>query len=152
MKILFCVPFPLDLKLGASQAAIELANGMEKSGWKCTMASENEIYPDINQYKGIKRMSIFAQKLRKFLQQHAMRFDAVDYDVSCLPYPRSDFYKHTLFVARSQLLHYHFKTIKIPRFKTWRSLAGLLIKEPLRKLELNFTCRQTTTTLKNADL
>ncbi|MEK7399152.1 MAG: hypothetical protein AAB116_19620, partial [Candidatus Poribacteria bacterium] len=65
MKILFCVPFPLDLKLGASQAAIELANGMEKSGWKCTMASENEIYPDINQYKGIKRMSIFAQKLRK---------------------------------------------------------------------------------------
>jgi glycosyltransferase involved in cell wall biosynthesis len=153
MRILFCSQNPLDRRLGAPKALMELAEQLDGLGWRCRLASDVEISPNIRRLGiGIRRAREFSRSLTTFLDRNAKDFDVVDYDHTVLPAPRSRFSPSTLFVARVPMLHHHLESIPIPRVKGVRSLLGVLVKGPYRHLELRLVVTRANRTLQTADL
>lgn len=153
MRILFCSHNPLDSRLGAPKAVIELADELEKIGWQCRLASDEEICPGIRRLgMGIRSDRAFCRALSHFLEKNAKDFDVVDYDHRLLPYPRRRFAPSTLLVARVPLLVHHFERIAIPRVLGVRPILGLLVKGPYRRLEVRLILARANRTLENADL
>ncbi len=153
MRILFCSQNPLDPKLGAPKALIELAGQFERLGWQCRLVSDEEVCPDIRRLGiGIRGTRAFSRSLAAFLERNARNFDVIDYDHTVLPDPRDRFSPSTLFVARVPLLVHHFEKIRIPRFKGIRPILGTLVKGPYRSLGFRLVVSRTNRTLAAADL
>lgn len=121
MRILFCSQTHLSKELGAAKVVIELAEEMERLGWRCTLVSRHDVAPGSN------GNSDYPTKLRGYLIEHAGKYDVVDYDHHHLPFPRHEFPKHTLFVARSVLLWHHFRNISLPRENNLRGRLRSLV-------------------------
>jgi glycosyltransferase involved in cell wall biosynthesis len=117
MRILFHCPFPLKKELGAAKVLIELAEAMEKIGWDCVLVS-NEDIPD-GADPGPHRLEKYHQAMKKHLLEQAPHFDVVDYDQVALPFPRSTFPPGPLFVARSAILRFHIRSMRVPEFPAW---------------------------------
>lgn len=152
MKILFCSPNPLDRKLGAPKVLIELAEEMTKLGCECTLVSDKDTCPEIDQYQGLGKNLMYMEALRDFLKRESANFDVVDYEHRYLPYSRNLFPKKPLFVARSVMLFQHLERIKFPRFSGLRSWIGFLTKEPSRRKEQKTMIGYCDQTCKEADL
>jgi glycosyltransferase involved in cell wall biosynthesis len=142
MKILFCSQFNLTKSLGAPKTLLELAEEFEKIGWTCKVIG-SEICHDKKNYN---------QCLREYFKKHSKKYDVVEYDYKCLPYPRLEFPKETLFVARVQLLEAHKEYIKFPLIKTWRHVLSYIIHNRSRKNRLKKLINNGYKTLKETDL
>ena len=110
MRILMCFSGALTRTLGASKVYVEVANAVRDNGHTCdlvgpdTILSESEKEIVAGRGAGEK---IYRQALKRFLQDHAGKYDVVEYEHTTLPYPRSEFSQEPLFVARSVLLQHH---------------------------------------------
>lgn len=151
-KILFCSHNPLDPRLGAPKVILEAGRALQGCGWEVRWASDEEICQNIGRVRGIKKLRLFSGALRRFLSEHAASFDVVDYDHAHLPFDRSEFPTSTLFVARSVLLAQHFERIEIPRYATFRGLAGRVVHGFQRWNERRATIRHADETFRQADL
>jgi glycosyltransferase involved in cell wall biosynthesis len=145
MKILFCSQFNLTKTLGMPKTLLELAEELEKFGWTCKVIGPLEICANNN-------LKNYNQYLREYLKKHAKEYDVIEYDYKHLPYPRSEFPKKTLFVARVQLLHVHMEYIKFPIIKTWRHIIGYLLKNKICEKKLKKIINTGYETLKESDL
>jgi len=152
VKLLLCSQNPLDVRLGAAKALIELAASLEAIGWQCRLAANTEILPGSRAENTIVATSRFVLAMGRFVEKHAREFDVVDYDQIALPFPRSRFEASTLLVARSGLLNYHLQKARIPRFPGARALAGSVIKGPLRNARRDFHVWLSGHTFASADL
>jgi glycosyltransferase involved in cell wall biosynthesis len=146
LKILFCSQTDLSRELGASKVLIELAEEMERIGWSCTLLGPRDIAP------GLKHHGDYPIHLRHYLMQHAAAYDVVEYDHNHLPYPRTDFPRETLFVARSVLLAHHFGNIEIPRSEDWKSVIRSLTVERKTKARDHDQRKRAHQTVCQADL
>ncbi len=145
MKILFCSPASLSKDLGASKVLIELAEELERLNWTCDTICPSDLAASQGSL-------LYAEKLRKYLHQHAAKYDVIDYDHGHLPYPRTEFHSRTLFVARSQLLGHHFENIPIPLTKSWKSRIRFLLKGKREETMRQQRTRFAQITVKEADL
>lgn len=150
MKILFCSPTAITNKLGTPKILIELTEELEKLGWNCKIIGPSDIVESQN-LKKYSRLE-YAQKLRQYLHKYAVEYDVVDYDHEHLPYPRTDFNNHTLFVARSSLLIHHFKNIKIPHTKKIKSRIRSLVLGKFDEVQARERLRRAQKTVEEADL
>ena len=144
VKILFCTPAPLTKSLGAAKVVVELAEEMQQLGWECDLVS----IKDMAEESGLS----LSESLRGYLQEHADKYDVVDYDHEYLPYPRREFSEKPLFVARSVLLAHHLETIPIPIGTGLRSQVGQLLKGPARRKARQERIRRAQATVAAADL
>lgn len=115
MKLLLCSWAPLSRELGTPQTLMDIGAKLTQMGWLCKVLGPQEIGLDESSDK------LYPVALAQYLKKHAHEYDVIDYDHAFLPYPRSDFSKHPLLVARVQLL-----THQIARhpFPLRRSLLG----------------------------
>ncbi|BAZ32297.1 hypothetical protein NIES4074_47990 [Cylindrospermum sp. NIES-4074] len=136
MKILFCSPNSKVKSLGAPKVLVELAEELECLGWEIAFITPSDLlgenYHDLNSNKFRK---IYSESLRNYLKINAVNYDVIDYDQSYLPYPRQEFPSHTLMVARSVLLGYHFKPELLRKLSKpkpqWKSKLKFLFKQSL---------------------
>lgn len=134
--------------LGAAKHLIELAEELRKLDWRCDLISPYDIYP-----KGTKNYKEFTFALKKFLKAKAQEYDVVEYNQDFLPYPRKEFSRNTLFVARSVLLHYHFLNIPIPAGRTLKEFIYYHTREKLIKyIDYPYKAEKITQTFHEADL
>jgi glycosyltransferase involved in cell wall biosynthesis len=153
MKVLFCSRNPLDPRLGAPKALIELAGQLDRLGWQSRLASDVDICPDIRKMRGgIRAAREFSRSLALFLHRNAKDFDIVDYEHTLLPVPRSGFSPATLFVARVPLLVHYLEKLHVPRATGIRPILGLIVKGPYRRLEARLRLASANRTLQGADL
>jgi glycosyltransferase involved in cell wall biosynthesis len=147
MRILLVSDGHLKKELGASKVVIELAEELERLGWRCQLSSLPDLVAS-HPGEGDARHTA----LRTFLRQHAAEYDVVDYGHSHLPYPRTEFSPSTLFVARSVLLAYHFVHIKVPVYKTLKARVYDLLYGVRDRARYRDYLRRTDRTLAEADL
>jgi len=152
MKLLFCSAAPLDRRLGFSKTIIELAEAMDRLGWRCRLAADDEICPEIRRYSPARGSLEFSLALARFIRTHGRDFDVVDYDHAALPFARSGFPASTLLVARSVLLNHHFERIRIPGLGGPRAWAGVATKGPFRYGYMRLNVWRSTRTMRAADL
>lgn len=127
---------------------MELAEEFERLGWESDV-----ICPaDFVQTEGQDIYSAYPENLRQHLREHAHEYDVVDYDHVYLPYPRAEFNKATLFVARSVLLVHHLETIRIPKSRGFKSAVRTLVKGRREARNLEATLRQAHKTVAEADV
>ena len=143
-KILFCTPFSLTKSLGAAKVVLELAEEMRDLGWECRILSQQ----DLAAGSGLGA----CESLRCYLKTYGAEYDVVDYDHEFLPYPRVEFSRQTLFVARSVLLAHHLETIPLPLGPTLQAKASALLKGKARQQERSQRVCRAQTTLEQADL
>jgi len=152
MKILLCSQNPLDARLGAAKVLIELAALLEKLGWRCRLASNTDIWPGSRGEDSIRATSRFVFAMARFVERYAKDFDVIDYDQTVLPFPRSRFEPSTLLVARSALLNYYAKTVRVPQVRGPRALAGAVLRGPVRAVTRDFNIWLSSRTFDSADL
>lgn len=152
MKILFCSPTPLLKELGMSNTLLGLSAEMSKIGWHCETIFLQEIF----QGRSLHDFEYFLQKMYAYLREQATNYDVIEYDHSYLPFPRSEFPRETLLVARCQLLLYYLQTIRFPIVRKWKSkiryyLIGGYDQRKHRR-QLDRSCRRIDITTREADL
>lgn len=147
MKILFCASTYLSKELGASKILIELAEEMGHLGWKCDLISPSDLVPNYLRYGNEE----YPECLRRHLLDHGRNYDVVDYDHHHLPFPRSEFPPHILFVARSVLLQNHLDKIAMPREKGLRSAVHSLLRGKKAKAQRQRSKQWADATLREAD-
>ena len=152
MKILFCTPVVIKQELGAPRVLLGVAQGLERLGWECRVVGPDEIRQHVGQPND--GAFDYIKALHTYLRDVACEYDVVDYAYDKLPFPRGDFSKKTLFVARSVLLDHHFVNLRIPevilprqRLKRWLTGAGR--REQVAFRHVLETARVT---MENADL
>lgn len=150
MKILFCSPTAISKELGAPKILIELTEELKQLGWDCKIISPSDLAKS-HTLKKYSRLE-YAKKLRQYLHEYAAEYDVIDYDHEHLPYPRTDFYNRTLFVARSALLVHHFANIKIPHTKKIKSRIRSLVLGKFDELRARERLRRAQKTVEEADL
>ncbi len=143
-RILFCTPAPLTKSLGAAKVVVELAEEMQTLGWECDLVSIKDMAAE----SGLS----LSESLRRHLQEHAGEYDVVDYDHSYLPFPRREFTKQTLFVARSVLMAHHFDVISIPGSRRLRSRAKRMLCGAWERRASRARTQQAHKTVQASDL
>jgi glycosyltransferase involved in cell wall biosynthesis len=152
MKILLCSHNPLDRRLGAPKALMELAAELEETGWQCTLASPTDICPDIQKYRGMRQTLAFSRALATYIETKGHEFDVVDFEGLFLPFRRDRFPARTLLVARTVLLIHHFDKIRIPSMPGFRSRIGALWRWPTALTRRKIQNRLSERTYKTADM
>jgi glycosyltransferase involved in cell wall biosynthesis len=147
VKILFCGSTYLSKELGASKVLIELAEEMERQGWECEILSPPDLVPDYATHGN----ETYPMHLRRHLLDHAVEYDVIDYDHHYLPYPRSDFPEHVLFVARSVLLQHQLDRIVIPGERSLRSAVRFLLRGRKERTRRQRSMEWADSTLREAD-
>jgi glycosyltransferase involved in cell wall biosynthesis len=153
MKILFCSPHSLDLRLGVSKVLIELAREMDRLGWQCSLVADEDVCPDIHRYRQtVRGIAKLGQAMGPYLERRAGEFDVVEYDHRFLPFPRRRFNASTLMVARVPLLLHHAERIAVPAMGGARQRLRSLVGRPRRLLERKYELGRMNCTLRGADL
>jgi glycosyltransferase involved in cell wall biosynthesis len=135
LRMLFCSPVPVDLRLGAAKVYVEVAAAVRQLGCETTVVGPDETGP-----------------LRDYLRAHAAQYDVVEYEHNRLPFPRSDFPARTLFVARSVLLTHHHLDLPIPLRPGLRARVGHWLFGRSRRRRVERFAAAATTTCREADL
>jgi hypothetical protein len=146
MRILFCCPVVVDPRLGVPKHYLELAESFRRLGWDATVVGPETMAcgpPD---------PLIYSSRLRDYLRDQAFRYDVVEFDVSHLPYPREEFSRRTLLVARCMILFHHFRTTPIPPLPRLRSRVGHLLLAGSRRREIDDLIDRTNRTVREADM
>lgn len=125
---------------------------MEKLGWKCALASDQEICPPVRSLSPLEKPRVFAKYLADYLKRRASEFDVVDFDHMCLPFHRKEFPAKPLFVARSVLLVQHFDRIAIPSARSFRGVLRHWIKGPFQKHAYQKAIQQAQHTCTESDI
>jgi glycosyltransferase involved in cell wall biosynthesis len=146
MRLLVCSRIHLTKELGASKVLLELTEEMEQLGWQCTLVGPQDVAPDFN------GKADYHTHLRRYLIEHAGKYDVVEYDHGHLPYPRSDFSARTLFVARSVLLGHHFNKIAISRDKSIKGRVHWLLFGKNEAGQARLRTERALETVREADL
>ena len=129
-----------------------LADGLRTLGWECQVIGPEEVHRHTGgQGRGT---TGYSEALHAYLQDVAANYDVVDYPYDHLPYPRSDFARETLFVARSMLLTQHFANVHIPEVLLLRQRIKRLLTGEMKRERAAFAQALKTAriTLDNADL
>ncbi len=137
MKLLFFSPIPKSLTLGATKVLVELSEELEYLGWEITFITPSDLLGDSwYNLKAKEFQQLYSESLRDYLKKNALNYDVIDYDQSCLPYPREEFSSQTLMVARSVLLSYHFKPELVKKLaqpkQNWKSQLKFILKQFLQ--------------------
>ena len=149
MNILFYTPFAPSKETGACKVVLELAEEMEVLGWDCTVIGPPEVAAALS----LSQQSLLPnERLRHYLLNHAADYDVVDYEHPHLPFPRSDFSIHPLFVARSVMLLHHLEQYPVPIGRSLKSKIGHLVKGRARKQHLHRSTAECFYTIQQADL
>ena len=148
MKILFCSPVQRSKELGGSKVVVELAEEMQLLGWEYQILCPS----DISDPDDPNPLNSFHVNLREYLKKHATNYDVVDYDHVYLPYPRQEFSRDTLFVARSVLLAHHLATTPIPQPPGIKAAMGRWIKGKERQRRRQQVLWRAHVTVQEADL
>lgn len=116
MKIALCSKGNFSLEKGFTKNRIELAESLQKLGWETILVDKNKLgIPVGNKYNA----TTHSHALKNYLIENYYEFDVVLYEYDTLPFDRSEFNKHTLFIARPAILAYHESVIKLKyNFKT----------------------------------
>ena len=150
-KILFCNPLPLTKELGGSKVTVELAEALQDFGWECTLVGSNDVLAVGGGVTGPWH-TVYSHALRNYLRQHSDKYDVVDYSHEYLPFPRAEFSRKPLFVARSVMLAHHLEMIPIPVASSWKSKLGRLVKGRGEQSKRRQIIHQATQTIEQADL
>ena len=152
MKILLCTQIVIKQELGAPRVLLGLAEGLKTLGWKCQVVGPEEIYRHTDEQGS--GTADYAAALHTYLQEVAADYDVVDYPYDHLPYPRSEFPRKTLFVARSMLLTQHFANVRIPKVLLLRQRIKRFLTRQGKREQTAFAQALKTAriTLDNADL
>jgi glycosyltransferase involved in cell wall biosynthesis len=124
-RILFCSHVTVTKTLGSPKVLAEVAEGMTRQGWDCTILGPEDIFRAEPSHGS--SPAHFGESLRRYLSKHASGFDVVDYDHTRLPFPRDEFAPQTLMVARSVLLLRHLLKTRIPHGPTLRQRVGSVL-------------------------
>ena len=149
MKILFYTPFPPAKETGACKVVLELAEEMELLGWECKVIGPPEVAAALSSHHQSLSPN---ERLRQYLIENAEKYDVVDYEHPHLPFPRSDFSRHPLFVARSVMLLHHIEQYAVPVGKGLKSKIGQLVKGKERAQRLRQAISECFYTIQQADL
>jgi glycosyltransferase involved in cell wall biosynthesis len=149
MRILFGVPTPWLPHLGATKVFMEVSEELTALGWSCERICLPDLVP---QRKGSSILPLYAEALRAYLHEHAARYDIVDYDHVYLPYPRTEFPRDVLFVARSVLLHHHIAHTHFPLRRTVRGTLASVTRGAARRREVDVALEFADRTISEADL
>jgi len=109
MKIALCSKGNFSLEKGFTKNRIELAESLQKLGWKTVLVDKQILGIPLEEKYNAKKHSL---ALKNYLIINCRQFDVVLYEYDTLPFDRNLFDKNTLFVARPAILDYHFKLIK----------------------------------------
>ena len=122
-------PNPLDPTLGASKVTMELSTALNAlDGVQCNLYGP-EAVGTMRRFSSRGWAEVNAAT-RAFVRDRAEHYDVVDIDHEHLPFPRSDFSRRPLLVARSVLLVHHLERIRFPQPMTARLLASRLRHGP----------------------
>ena len=149
MKILFYTPFPPNKETGACKVVLELAEEMKALGWDCTVVGPPEVAAALTP---IQQSQPPSEQLRQYLLKDASEYDVVDYEHPHLPFPRSEFSRRPLFVARSVMLLHHLEQYPVPIGKSLKSKIGHLVKGKARQQRLRQSIAECFYTIQQADL
>lgn len=149
LKILFCSETKLSRMLGASRPLLDLSDELAQLGWECDFVCPSSLHDGDDPVAAQRE---YPENLRRHLLNYSHNYNVVDYAHECLPYERSTFCNHALFVARSVLLVQHLGKIAIPHPRTVRSLLGRVVKGRMRRRELEGRIRRADHTIGQADL
>lgn len=149
MRILFYTPFSPSKETGACKVVLELAEELEILGWGCTVIGPPEVAAALLPPQQSLSPS---EQLSYYLLSHAADYDVVDYEHPHLPFPRSDFSSHPLFVARSVMLLHHLEQYPIPTGRSLKSKIGYLVKGGARRQRLRRSIDESFYTIQQADL
>lgn len=140
---------PLKRELGCSKNLIELAEELEKLGWKCDLIDDLYL---LGAARPRNYSKPYSEALKKYLEKNSCDYDVILYEHTTLPYPRSVFSKKTLMVARPALLLFHLEKINIPIKKKLKTHVKdfLLCNPSQRTLKRNIA--NSLITLQQADL
>jgi len=144
-RILHCSPAPLDRRLGAAKVYIEAGESFRSLGWKSDIVGTAEI-------EAATSSGDRATRLREYLRRYAGDYDVVEYEHCVLPYPRSDFPKTTLMVARSVLIMHHLLRYPVPSRPGFGRSVLHFLKGPVRRRRLQEIVDAGTRTCLHADL
>src|SRR5687767_10241559 len=104
-RILYCCPYRIDPTLGGAKVYIEMSKAFEALGWDVTIISPDEIgHGILSNLPEASKLKQYSVALNDYLIKHAKDYDVVEYEHLYLPFPRSNYPKKTLMVARSILL------------------------------------------------
>jgi len=148
--MLFCSHLSVTKTLGATKVLAELAEGMGRHGWDCTLLGPEHLRPGAPNNGN--PFEWFGKALRQYLTKHASEFDVVEYDHVDLPYRREEFAAKTLMVARSVLLIHHLLKIHIPHGPTLQQRIGWLIRGPVLRTQQRRWVAAAQRTVEEADL
>jgi glycosyltransferase involved in cell wall biosynthesis len=136
--------------LGAPKVLIELAEALRELGHGVDIAQVPARGGAFRRdFSAAPTMTTLAREL---IQDCAPNYDVVEYDHELLPFPRVDFDRQVLMVARSVLLVHHLETLSIPRPRTLRAAAGRLLKGTKRRTVQTSRIKHATETVREADL
>ncbi|HEX8910951.1 MAG TPA: glycosyltransferase family 4 protein [Humisphaera sp.] len=150
MRILFCSNVPLRRTLGAPKVVIELADAMAAAGHDCRVIGPGEIGAGTGDV--VPGADPYRQRLRAYLREHAIGYDAVDYGHEYLPFPRADFPAGTLMVARSVLLVHHLARVRLPHPPGVARAALRLVSRGARRGRVAADVDVAQRTIRAADL
>src|SRR5688572_1081374 len=121
MRILMCSPNALVRELGAPKVLIELAEALREIGVTCDVVAPRDYDAPCGQ-RDVTRAER-CERLREFLALTAAEYDVVEVDHEELPFPRAEFSRRPLIVARSVLLVDHLRHVPLgwPRY-AWGTL------------------------------
>ncbi len=148
-RILFCCPVPVDPRRGIPKHYLELAESFRAIGWDATVVGSDELG---GERPAPTDPAAYSTRLHDYLRDQAGRFDVVEFDLSHLPFPRADFDRRTLMVARCMLLEHHFRATPIPPLPRLRSRVGHLLLGRRRQQALDDRIDRANRTAREADL
>jgi glycosyltransferase involved in cell wall biosynthesis len=149
MRILLCSPKPLKRELGCSKNLVELAEELEKLGWKCDLIDDFYL---LGSGRSRDSSRSYSEALRKYLEENSCNYDVVLYEHLTLPYLRSVFSEKALMVARPALLLLHLEKISIPIKKKLKThIKDFLLCNPAQRM-LKRNIANSLITLQQADL
>ena len=149
MKILFCTPHPPAKETGACKVVLELAEELELLGWQCNVVGPPEVAAALPPSQ---QSLIPSERLRQYLLKNAEKYDVVDYEHTCMRFPRTDFSNRPLFVARSVMLRHHLDHYAVPIGKSLKAKIGQLIKGSKRANTSQQRISECFYTIQQADL
>ncbi|MDQ6812947.1 MAG: glycosyltransferase [Bacteroidota bacterium] len=125
LRILLVLQTPWGTSLGMSKVHYDLKQEYEKLGHVVEYLDWNRLYPrGQNPYDKVFG-PLYSEKILNYLRKHANRYDVIDANFNCIPYPKSDYNFKGVVVYRSHGLQPLYRQIEqSAAYKKMESLEG----------------------------
>jgi glycosyltransferase involved in cell wall biosynthesis len=101
MRILLVLEVPLDAGWGMSKVHYNLKIAFEKMGHQVDYLDWRKLYPHSQSVYDKMFGSVFQERILEYLKINAHKYDVIDANVKCIPYPKKSFKFKGLLVCRS---------------------------------------------------